>query len=60
MRATAAGHSGRQRFDFSSTATAAAAAAAAAVADGDDDILLERGGGAMPIKILSTLYRSYI
>jgi len=35
----ATGHSGRQRFDFSSTATAAA------LADGDDDILSEQGGG---------------
>ena len=42
MRATATGHSGRQRFDLSSMTMAAAAAA---VADGDDDILLEQGGG---------------
>jgi len=41
------GHSGRQRFDFSSTGTAPVAAgdvAAVATVAGDDDILSEWGG----------------
>jgi len=47
MRVTATGHSGRQRFDFSSTGTAPVAAgdvAAVATVAGDDDILSEWGG----------------
>ena len=67
MRATATGHSGRQRLDFSLMATAAAAvavrvaaaaAAAAAVVSRDDDILSEPGGE--QCKYYLTLYCSFI